>query len=167
MSARNGSQIFLRLEVASVEMIPKLISSAARTGAIASVTATDVTINARSMLCLLASLLGFLVSAYRSGAPGECVDSGGSGPRRRSGAAWAPDGTGLTLVCAGVGDGGHGIDGAGRQHQFRALRTVKLVEECPVEGALGPVIDDAAVAQGDGARAVGQRVLDLVQRDEH
>src|SRR4029077_20190849 len=56
MSARNGSQMVFRLAVVSVEMIPKLTSSAAPAGTAASITAIDAAISERSMSSLLACL---------------------------------------------------------------------------------------------------------------
>src|SRR5262245_49288009 len=56
MSARNGSQMVFRLAVVSVEMIPKLTSSAAAAGAAASISAIDALISVRSISSLLACL---------------------------------------------------------------------------------------------------------------
>jgi hypothetical protein len=53
------------LEDASVEMMPKLISSAARTGEAVSATATDAAMSARSMLLTPSLFVSLSLSAHR------------------------------------------------------------------------------------------------------
>src|SRR5215470_1376811 len=75
MSARNGSQMLFRLDVVSVEIMPKLTSSAALAGAVAHVTAMAAAINCRSIVvtpCCLAAQSSQL-AACRTLGPEEGV----------------------------------------------------------------------------------------------
>src|SRR5262249_59505275 len=53
-----------------------------------------------------------------------------------------------------------------RREKFAAFRAVDVAQQLWRELVAGSVVNDLARFQRDRARAVGQRVLDLMQRDE-
>src|SRR5262245_51781032 len=162
MSARNGSSDVLKLAVVSVEMMPKLTSSAAAAGVAASITAIDAAISERSMSSLLACL-----AQSPHLLPAEPLVRKRMRPQsRRRGSGGAPPAgfAGLNGMCMAVG--GH-LAGPRRQEQLLALGAVKFAEKAGGQRIRRAVIDDAPVAQRDRARAIGERIFDLVQRHQH
>src|SRR5262245_45708929 len=162
ISLRNGSQMLFRLDVVSVEMMPKLTSSAAVAGAVAHVTAMAAAISCRSMSSLLSCSLfspcclpNPLVRKRMVPISRRCGGGGGALPG------------GFASQHVGRASIGWLLARPRWQEQFLALSAVQLAQEVGCQCARWPVIDDATIAQRDRAPAIAQRIFDLVQRNQH
>src|SRR5215475_11635814 len=105
-------------------------------------------------------LLSFSLSACRT----RVRKKGRSCSRGRGGGNARPLAFAIDAVREAVGGS---IARRRRQKQLLALGAVEFAQEARRQGVARPVVDDEAIAQRQGARTIAQRVLDLMQGNQH